>query len=346
MRGFNIGKVDMNVFSRHLRVTWEWLWVKEGDGRWLVLILALALALRVSWALVMSPPPTPGWDATNYEGLALRLANGEGYVQADGTPTAFWPVGYPAFLAGIYIVFGQSWMAAYMVNSILGAVSVLLTYRLAREFLESSLPLVAAGIMAVFPSHIAFATVLGTETLYTVFTLFILLGALILARRPTWKNAVILGFVIGLSVYVRATLLLFPVCVSLLILLKGGNLRTSVGLGCVVGLAVLLTILPWTVRNFIVMGGPVLTSTNGGTVFYIGNGPYAIGSHANFPTGAFSALDELTMYREGYKLGLEHIVNNPIEWAKVLPRKFFHLWASDWAGIVAVQDKCQVKWPA
>ena len=70
------------------------------------------------------------------------------------------------------------------------------------------------------------------------------------------------------------------------------------------------------------MGGPVLTSTNGGTVFYIGNGPYAIGSHANLPTGAFSALDELTMHREGYKLGLEHVVNNPIEWERFCLESF------------------------
>ena len=107
----------------------------------------------------------------------------------------------------------------------------------------------------------------------------------------------------------------------------------SVGLACISMVVALMTILPWTIRNYIVMGEPVLTSTNGGIVFLIGNGPGSTGIHRNIPADTFSDASELTVYRESYKLALIHMANNPVEWISVLPRKFFHLWASDWSGV-------------
>ena len=35
------------------------------------------------------------------------------------------------------------------------------------------------------------------------------------------------------------------------------------------------------------------------------------------------------MYKEGLRLGLEHIFQHPVEWLKIMPSKFFYLWASD-----------------
>ena len=32
-------------------------------------------------------------------------------------------------------------------------------------------------------------------------------------------------------------------------------------------------------------------------------------------------------------MGLEHMMNHPAEWLSILPKKFFHLWATDWSGV-------------
>ena len=175
---------------------------------------------------------------------------------------------------------------------------------------------------------------MGTESLHTVFVMAALIGTIRLARRPNWRNAVLLGLIIGLGVYVRSILLLFPIVAMLLIWMRGGGrYRTSVRLTCVATIAMLLTILPWTVRNHVFMGEPVLTSTNGSLIFYIGKGPGTTGIHRSIPDGTFSDSSEITMYREAYRLALEYMVEHPVEWFKVLPRKFFHLWASDWSGV-------------
>ena len=209
---------------RVVQAGWErvedWLWVEGDDGRWLALIVGAALVVRVAW--ILATLPMPYWDAAEYDGLAWRLANGEGYVAPDGSPTAYRPVGYPAFLAAIYVVFGHSWAAGYFANAILSAFSVILAYRLAREFLCSRLSLAVAGIMAVFPSHISYTAFMGTESLHAVFVIAALIGILRLARYPTWKNAVLLGFIIGVGVYVRPISLLFPIGIALPLMIRGG----------------------------------------------------------------------------------------------------------------------------
>ena len=109
--------VDVNVLSRCLRTVCVWLRLEGDNWKWLALIAGVALAVRVAW--VLATVPMPNWDAADYDGRAWRLATGEGYVAPDGTPTAFRPVGYPAFLATIYAVFGHSWIAGYIANAIL-----------------------------------------------------------------------------------------------------------------------------------------------------------------------------------------------------------------------------------
>ena len=320
------------IYRPKLELIGNWLRVEEGDHKWLALILGTALAVRIAWTLVFQAPPSN--DAAEYDGLAWRLASGQGYVTADGTPTAYRPVGYPAFLAALYLIFGHSWLIGGIANAFLGTASVVLTYRLAREALSSRLSLVAASVIALLPSYVmSYTSVLLTEALHTVLVLTALIVTCHLMRHPNWKNAALLGCILGLGVYVRPILILFPSVVALLILIQMEYVRTRIRMTLILAgitMAIsLATILPWTARNFIVMGEPILTSTNGGGNFFIGNGPGATGMYRSIPPNTYSDPSELTRYREGYKLGLEYIANHPIEWLALIPKKFRHLWATD-----------------
>lgn len=321
----------MTILRRGLRSVANLLWIERDDYKWLVLIVGVALIIRVVWVILFQTPPGFGSDAAAYDGLGWRLAQGQGYVAGDGTPTAFWPVGYPAFLAAIYLAFGYSWLAAGIANALLGTVSVVFTYRLAREVLCSRLSLVAAGAVAFLPSHImTYTSVLRNEMLHTALVLAALIATCQLARNPNWKNAALLGLVIGIGLYVRPILLLFPLVVALLVLIRGTEIRKSVGLAGITLLVSVLTISPWTARNSFAMGGFVLTSTSGAAAFYEGNGPGATGVYRYIVAeDIFSDSSEMTAYREGIEKGLRHIISHPHQWIALLPIKFFHLWASD-----------------
>ena len=137
---------------------------------WLALIVGLALVIRVVWVLVSQT--TPVNEASVYDRLAWSLASDKEYVSKDGTPTAFRPVGYPGFLAGVYLVFGRSWIVGGIANALLGTVTVGLTYMLARTVLSIRLSLAAALLIALLPSHIfGYTAVLRMEALHTVFVL-------------------------------------------------------------------------------------------------------------------------------------------------------------------------------
>ena len=209
---------------------------------------------------------------------------------------------------------------------------------LAREVHSSRrLSLVVAGLVALLPSHIHYAAQLLTESLHTAFVLGAMIITFRLVRRPNWAGAVLLGIIIGLGVYIRPVLLFFPMIVGILLVIYQGSekVKSSIALTVIVGVVALATILPWTARNYFVMREPILTSTNGGYNFFIGNGPRATGLYRRASDDTeFANFSELDWHKEGYRLGLENVVRHPVEWVSLLPKKFYFLWAHNLRSVV------------
>src|SRR5260370_11958368 len=59
-------------------------------------------------------------DGKDYDALGLSLAQGTGYTTYD-TPNTFRPPGHPFFLAALYTVFGHSYAAVKVIQSVLCA---------------------------------------------------------------------------------------------------------------------------------------------------------------------------------------------------------------------------------
>ncbi len=294
-----------------------------------VSILLVAFILRLAWVLVFQTAPGP--DAASYDELGWRLATGQGYVNEDGSPTAFWPIGYPAWLATIYLIWGHSWLAAGVMNAVLGTVIVFLTYWLARQIVSTRQAVLAAAIIAFLPSYVvAYTSNLRNETLYAVFVLLALIATVHAVRSPNWRTVIVLGVVIGLGAYVRPTLLLFPFVIGVLFLIDSGlTSKRAISMTTLIVCVVIVTISPWTVRNYQAMDDFVLTATNGGITFYVGNGPGATGKYRRVDKAVFSDRSEMTVYREGFTKGIENILSDPVEWVTILPVKVWYLWRSD-----------------
>ena len=313
----------------------SWLRTEGDDYKRLALIVGIALVIRVICVLAIQTDPPFGEDPYQYDRLALGILNGDGYVDASGNPDAYWPVGYPAFLAAIYFVFGHSYFAAGIINALLGTTTVFLTYILARQALSSKASLAAAGVAAFLPAHtIAYTPNLWSETLHTTLVMAVLIATLRLVRSPTYLNAILLGFLIGISVYVRPILLFFPGAILVLLLLtqhRGGT-QLSIRLAAVTLLIILATISPWTIRNFYALDGFVLTATNGGYNFHKNHMPGAIAQDRGitdyYELPEFKGLSKTAADKKGYILGLQWILDNPDEWLILLPQRAFYVWAN------------------
>src|SRR4030042_6421093 len=107
------------------------------EQRWLVLIVLLALVRRLAWSFYADADPRYVWrfDMSIYDYQTEQLANGNGYIDYQGNPTAHWPPGYPMTLAPLYYLFENNTRSPAMLNVVLGSATVVLLYLLgARVF--------------------------------------------------------------------------------------------------------------------------------------------------------------------------------------------------------------------
>jgi len=169
-------------------------------NRLLGVILLIALIARLSWVLAV--PTQPISDFKEYDRLAVGLLSGKGYVNINSQPTAYRAPGYSFFVAGIYSIFGQHNIAIRLTQVMLGVLTCWLTYSIATELFDRRVALLAAFLIAIFPSLIAWTNILATENLFFPISLGIIIsfikGAKPLAIR--WPWLALSGFLAGIAV--------------------------------------------------------------------------------------------------------------------------------------------------
>lgn len=296
-------------------------------------LFALALFVLFRLALLLFVPIEQGSDAAWYHNRAVAIASGLGYTER-GVPTAYWPVGYPAFLGLLYSVFGTSPVVGQIANLVLAIASVLLLHTLVKTHFRSILAAnLSVLLLAVYPNAVGYIPVLANETLI-IFLL--LLGSLILLSRLTIGRLCAAGLVFGLGCLIKPQLVFFPGVFLLIRLWMGReprNFRQLVIFGMTVYVCMAAVLIPWAVRNTLVFGDIVLVSTNSGATLLTGNNPTADGGYS--PDDPLVAEIRRTVEtqvesdRRARRLAVEWIKENPGRFIALLPLKVWHLWVKD-----------------
>jgi 4-amino-4-deoxy-L-arabinose transferase-like glycosyltransferase len=306
-------------------------------GVCLLSIVALATALRLAWVLYAETEPVWFFDPWHYDRLAAALADGRGYVNEAGQPTAYYPPGYPAVLGALYWLVGHRPVAGEALNVVLGALTAGLVYWVGRHVFGSRAGLLAALAFAVFPSHILYASQLHSEVVFTAVYL-LSLGLLLTAPPPGEQRWVLFWLAAGLVA--GAAGLIRPVGLSLLAvaplaLWVRGTSWAALARGTLLAvLAAALVVTPWIVRNAARVGVPTI-STNSGLNFWIGNHEGATGGWGWPPADVFPVISqdlqeqEVHDYRRGFELGWRFIREQPLDALALLPRKAYHLYTDD-----------------
>lgn len=323
--------------------------------RWCLLgIVALALGLRV-WAVVALLPPEeriPKADAKEYHTLATSLVEGRGYAwPPGGSKHGYYPLPegptssrsplYPAFLAAVYRVWGVgNYTAARLVQCVIGALLCLVLYQIGLLWGSPPVGLLAALLAAVYPPFIHFSYYGGPGRLLSEY-LFMLLMAMAIWQmlRLTrdvrdWKPAAMGGILLGLAMLTRPVPVLFPGVLLVWALCAPRGERwpwaRAMGMVCV---AFALTIVPWTIRNYLVHRQVVLVSTDSGYGFWVGNNPAARGGRVEmqdlFDPKEFDPglqLSEADRSRKMTLEGLKFWRDHPERLPKLFLRKILMLW--------------------
>jgi 4-amino-4-deoxy-L-arabinose transferase-like glycosyltransferase len=242
-------------------------------------IVLVAVVLRVAVALAVHgahPERAAFNDSPSYLEPALALVHDGHFDRAPGssTPEFVRSPGYPAFIATVFFLAGESETALVGVQAALSGLSVLLGMLLSLRLTDSLKAALAVGMMlALDPFQTAIAGWLLTESLATT---LITLTAYCLVRlvqadfAPRWGVAA--GLALAAATFVRPTTLYFPLVLAALFgvaLLRDRERRTVLlrAAGAVL-LPCLVLFGAWSVRNQSAVGSSRFSGIEGLNMYW------------------------------------------------------------------------------
>jgi len=240
-------------------------------------LAAVGAVVRALYTFVYTPHIMGFGDWAYYNGVANLIAEGRWFIdpfaagEGDTIPSASHPPLYPLVLSAISLLGGTGWRSHRSLGVVLGAASVVLLALLARRVAGERAGLVAGALAALHPLLVAADGALLSETLYTPLLAGVLLCAYRLYDEPGTRWALALGALIALAALTRSeALLLLGVLVIPVALRHRPRWWLRAGAA---GLACLVVLAPWTIRNWDAFGRPVPISTQDGALIAGANCP-------------------------------------------------------------------------
>jgi hypothetical protein len=274
-------------------------------GRKTLVLLALTLALGFGLRAyrVVEPLPTPGDDSRAYYALSKALYEEGSYGGPSFRDASDWSPGAPLiYAASFYATGGAREGTARIVELLFGLAAIVVAYLLGRRINCRPAGLIAALGMAVYPPFIHSTGALFSEP-PAMFTLPAAILAFLWAadQGPTGRRAgpvagqgssssqaagedprphathasrwLIPGLLFGVTAMIRPEYLLvgvaFVVLAAIRMVQQRGR-KLGLAAGALLAVGLMLPIVPWTVRNAIVLDRVVPISTGGGKALYVG----------------------------------------------------------------------------
>lgn len=277
--------------------------------------LALLALGTLAIQFVTLPAEPNGPDAVTYLAIAREQISDPGFWADPGSLVGnFWAVGYPTALALVLWVSGasgDSLTVVVVVQAVLVASLVLVPWVLSRG-LPRPVQWVAPALLALSPALWWMGGTIGYEALLAWLVGFSFASAWILYHRGAGRRRLLVGALAALSGLFMALALLTQTKVIVLIpvvgylLIRAGRLPALTA-----GLAFLAGLLPWMVRNALVLGNPSPLSGNGGYNLWVGNNPDAT-------TGGSMLVAPPTPNGESMtSAALQFIISQPEKWIEL-----------------------------
>jgi len=237
---------------------------------WVLAILIASLAIQ----FLIFPQHFTGPDTRKYLEIALLQQDGASFWSF---PEAFnynyWPMGYPTFLSLILRCTNGSVIPIQVIQILMGSCLALFAYAMAKP-MAHGLRFAVLATVAFSPSIWAMTRTGGYEILLS----FLICSSIALVWRnymgnegsgwwPRWGSGLFGGVLFGMGILVQGkALILLPVL--LFLTWKKGRLNALALLAGTVG-----AVLPWCIRNVLVLRTVSPFSTNGPINVWIGNNP-------------------------------------------------------------------------
>jgi len=296
--------------------------VSRREAYLLLAAIALGLAARIAYVLATRHFALAG-DEVEYDSEGWLIATGHLFYTRLPygilTAAAWKPPGYPLWVGMWYAIVGHHPLVVRFAQVPLGAATIFLSWVLARRLFGARVAMAAAFVVALYPLAFQYEELLYSESLATPLTLAVLI--LIFTGVPTRRRAIACGVLLGVSLLIRASdvLLLAGVLVTWGI---AAGWRRGIALTALATLVAALVVVPWTVRNEIVLHGFVPIAIDDAALYGTFNAqsahdpvyPYAWRADPPSAAPLFNPrhpLSELTLHSKLLHLGLSYIGAHP-----------------------------------
>jgi 4-amino-4-deoxy-L-arabinose transferase-like glycosyltransferase len=326
---------------------------RASDARLLVALGAVAVLIRVAYVLQIDDAEVARvlvGDATAYDAWARTIARGDWF----GREVFYQAPLYPYFLAFVYVLAGPSVLAVRLAQAALGGVSCVLLAAAGRRFFSRGTGLAAGVVLAVYGPALFFVGLVHKMTLDLFFTTALLYGVARTddegGRRRAWLWGA--GVALGCLALTRENALAWlPVVAAWLAWRERARpaaaraARVARTLGFFLG-GVLFVLAPVAARNAVLGGVPLVTTSQLGVNFYLGNNADADGlytplrfGHGSFAQEREDAIEIAQRDRgrtlspsevSSYWLGRSWswISSHPGAWLRLLARKWMLVWSA------------------
>lgn len=281
-----------------------------------------------------------GWEVGR---IAYSLAHGMGFSSPFGGntgPSAWTAPVYPWIVSIAFRLFGSysqaSAFALLSFNSLFAALTSWTVYRIARRVFNLKVALWAGWIWALYPDTIFWSVKWIWETSLSTFLLSLLFMLTLEMegdeRASSWLGYGLLWGVEALTNPSALSFLPFAGCwLAYQLHRRGKRWLVPAALSAVV---FWMTILPWLVRDYEVMGHFVLIRDNAGNELWIGNDPLAEGQyvlplHPSWNPQVlanYERMGEWAFCAEQGRRARDWIAQNPERFAVITLRRVWFFW--------------------
>lgn len=330
---------------------------RRKTGRMMLLVFVAALALRIPVAMWL--PEQVIWpDGDRYERVALNLLEGRGFgdlvENRRSVPTQ------PLLIAAVYSVFGKSYLALRLVSAVIGALTCVVGFLLARSLFGATVGLLAGLTVAAYP-HLVYLSALF-EYPQTLGILFMTTFLLLLYRFNEHRRLSTLfmaSVLLGATILTLPTLLLFAPVFVLLTLKRDADWHRNLSWMAVAVTGVVITVGSWALRNYAAYDRVVLVNAASGVNFWAANneayarwgkegsipmctGPHGVTGYClehrkmlqELQARDLTSTEQVLAHEQAaWEHGLRFVRESPERFVKLAFTKFLRLW-SPWPDAV------------
>jgi 4-amino-4-deoxy-L-arabinose transferase-like glycosyltransferase len=303
------------------------------DRRKLLALTLCGLLVRVAF-LLLEPATRPIADERTWTNWAIEnLVTPKVRFNPLRTHMIFYPPLYPYFIAVPYELFGTlaavKWAQALVASLLVPAVG-----RVAALAFGPATGLLAAAFVAFYPDFVWFSVHFWSETLFMVLLFWAFERFFVADRTQRVSDALLAGVLWGLSILVRETALYFTPIAALRLALgwqrKRGILRGSAFL-----LAALVTVAPWTLRNWMVFRAFVPVSTAGSLNLFQGNARL---TRQEVYDAYYAVGGRIEQHRFAQRMGIRAILDRQPLWAlEKLRDEMPRFWEADSLALIHIK---------